>query len=254
MSTLRWILLILGIVLIAGLYFAGRRKQEQSRVRQEPELERLPPQIDSDTEAAGSQHADLSHTEMADFESLIAEGLQSEVEDYRAVNSNVKFDKQPSPTEKQSSTDSESVQADTAVPSMLFDDELVLLHLLAPEGQHFDGQELYQVLSGAGFVKQPDKTFSCKGKEGSYLAVNAIKPGIFPDDPQQFETKAIALILRLSQVNAPLAAFDELLLCARYLQDRLQARLCDGQRSSLTVQTIHYLQEEIQAYQHKHRQ
>lgn len=261
MSALRWILLIIGVTVIAGIYFAGRRKRAQDTTRHEPGLETLSPALEP---AAEQQPSALPESETnweedgVNFDELIVEGLQSEINDFKAsttAESAAATNSSESPASAQPST-SDSTQSSTAPAtslSMLLDDELVVLHLLAREGQPFHGDMLYSALNEAGFKRLESDVFACRGHEGEYLAVNALKPGTFPVDSGEFATKAIGLILRLSQIKTPLAAFDELLLCARFLQDKLGARLCDAQRSSLTVQTIHYLQEEIKAYQHKHR-
>ena len=244
MSTLRWILLIAGIIVVASIYFFGRSKQSANNPRQEPALD----QPEEDSEELTELSDDWDH-DLIDFDKLIADGLQSEVADYKASNSSFKapIEEPPAPAP----TGAQPVKQDAS--SMLLDDELVVLHLLARQGKPFDGETLYSAFSSAGFKKSDNNIFSCQGNEGSYLAVNALKPGTFPEEAAELETKAIGLILRLSQTKQPLAAFDELLLCARFLQDKLDARLSDGQRSSLTLQTIHYLEEEIKVYQHKHR-
>ena len=246
MSALRWILLILGIGLIVGIYFIGRRKQRSHTVREEPALDRH--SSGHSHEARPAEPKEGWEYEAVDFDALIVQGLQSEVADFKTSNSG------HGPQAEQPPAAANKAKAQPSGPSMLLEDDLVVLHLLAPSGQTFNGEILYRILNNVGFERLEQNIFTYRGQEGHYLAVNALKPGTFPEQAEQLQTKALALILRLSQVKAPLAAFDELLLCARFLQEKLDARLCDAQRSSLTVQTIHYLQEEIQAYQLKHCQ
>jgi FtsZ-interacting cell division protein ZipA len=135
---------------------------------------------------------------------------------------------------------------------MLTDEERVVLHIIAPRGADFDGRALYSALQGSGFEKRRGDIFYCHGDEGEYMAVNALKPGTFPEEPDELRTRAIGLILRLSAADKPLAAFDEFLSLARYLNGQLDGRLCDSRRSSLTPQTVGYLRDEVQQYHIKH--
>lgn len=259
MSPLRWILLILGVALVVGIYFYGRRRENTNNsARQEPAFGEQNPELDtthSEPTEPDNASVDWEQDLMA-IDTLIADGLQAEMADYKATTSHFDSaysDTAPAAEHGASKPDASSaaISGDSA-SSMLLEDELLVLYLLSRGGKTFSGPQLYPALYNAGFKLLDNKTFNLQGEEGNYLAINALKPGIFPEQADGFETMAIALILRLTKVTAPLAAFDEMLIVARFLQEKLAARLCDAQRSSLTVQTIHYLQEEIQTYQHQH--
>jgi FtsZ-interacting cell division protein ZipA len=244
MSTLRWILLVLGVAIIAAIYFMGRRQDRNAGTRREPRLGHR----DSDSatpslpESETSVIANEFDQELVDFDDLIARGLESEVADFRPQKT--------MPPADPPATPAPSVNRNG---SMLLDQELVVLNLFAVASRHFEGEGLYAALHNAGFAWQNDQLFHCQGMKGEYVALNALKPGTFPRSVADFGTHAIALILQLSKVDRPVEAFDEFLNLARQLQSDLEARLCDGQRSSLTNQTIAYLRDEVKQYQFKHR-
>jgi hypothetical protein len=240
MSTFRWILLALGVAIIAAIYFIGRRQGLNSGVRREPEFghrenTRAISHLPESDDAVISSEVDQ---ELVEFDDLIARGLESEVADFRPKKT------EPPPAQRPQKNKNDS---------MLLDQELVVLNLFAVSDRYFDGEGLYAALHNAGFAWQYDQMFHCHGLKGEYLALNALRPGTFPQEPADFGTHAVALILQLPKVSKPVEAFDEFLNLARQLQSDLEARLCDGQRSSLTNQTIAYLRDEVQQYQFKHR-
>lgn len=246
MSTLRWILLVLGVAVIAAIYFMGRRQDQSAGTRREPRLGH------SDSDSAISPSLPESETsvianefdqELVDFDDLIARGLESEVADFRPQKT------PPTPVHPPAAP----APSANRNGSMLLDQELVVLNLFAVASRQFEGEGLYAALHNAGFAWQDDALFHCQGAKGEYLALNALKPGTFPHSATDFGTHAVALILQLSKVDRPVEAFDEFLNLARQLQSDMEARLCDGQRSSLTNQTIAYLRDEVKQYQFKHR-
>lgn len=248
MSTLRWILLILGAVIVAAVYFIGRKKSESVETRFEPALDSDGDNLLSAADSSAPLPAPQEDQELVDFDELIAKGLEAEVAEYQNQSVSHKMP-EPAPPAAQDNVASETANGS----SMLMDQELVVLHLIAESTRSLEGSKLYQELHHNGFQLRQDGLFSCATANGKYLALNAIKPGYFPESPHEFSTKAVGLILRLSKVEQPLQAFDEFLAISRQLHTSMQAKLCDAQRSSLTNQTIAYLRDEVQQYSFKHR-
>lgn len=245
MSTLRWILLILGIAVIAGIYLVGRRRHGGGTPQ------RLEPAFDVEAtesaaapalEEAAAIDADEERHEALDFDALIARGLENEVR---------RQTPKPKPASPPASPAADAAPPG-ASPSMLLEEELVVLHVMAPPGRGFEGPLLYDSLERAGFELRRGDIFYCLGREGEYMAINAVRPGTFPDEPDGFSTRAVGLILRLSKASRPLSAFDEFLMVADDLKGMLGGHLCDSNRSSLTPQTVTYLRDEVREYQVKH--
>ncbi len=242
-------MLVSGVVIVAAIYLIGRYKEREPSTRKEPALG-----LQDDSHSAETTVSEIvedqstppdttdAELELLDFDDLVVRGLETEIVGYRPPAA-------PSNSKPQEATSTQNVRSG----SMLLEQELVVLNLLADAGQQFLGKELYAALYNAGFLWKSGKVFHCQASKGEYIALNALKPGIFPEDAADFSTPAVALILQLPAVDDPVAAFDEFLSLAQQLQSDLQARLCDGQRSSLTGQTIAYLRDEVSQYQFKHR-
>lgn len=269
MTTLRWILLILGIILIVGIYFLGHRKERRMRIRREPALEDQLPLVDAprhrhahaasgealenaETLSAVSAATDpsenvtgevLEDADWLDFESLIKESVST-------IPSQKPSRKAPPKSSSPSSAPSAKNAASAS--SILLDGDLVVLHAFAREPDRIEGTELYVLMQEHGYVRGRHDVFYKRNSNEACLVANAFKPGTFPEAPEEFETRGVSLVLQLSKTDKPLDSFEEVLSLAHAFQERLDCRLYDSQRSSLTRQTITYLHDEIQQYQFRH--
>lgn len=268
MSTLRWILLIFGIILIVGIYFLGRRKEQRMRIRREPALEdelahvvnvrknnpdfSLPGDIENiEPLAAKSPTPDpvesvsgglLEDAEWLDFESLIKESVSP-------ASSSPKVSQKTSPESQSPAPRQKLVKPGSPI---LLDGDLVVLHAFARETDRIEGRDLYPLMEEYDYVRGRHEVFYKRNSNEACLVANAFKPGTFPEAPEEFETRGVSLVLQLSKTDRPMDSFEEVLSLAHALQEKLDCRLYDSQRSSLTRQTITYLQDEIQQYQFRH--
>lgn len=275
MNTLRWILLILGIILIAGIYLLGRRKERRTRIRREPALEdelsspvnalEAAPGFPASRDALGNVESlsavssapdlpanppesaageVLEDADWLDFESLIKESVSS-------IPSPQKPSQKTPPTPASASS-APPVKNVTSANSMLLEGDLVVLHAFARESDRIDGRDLYALMQEHGYVRGRHEVFYKRNSNEACLVANAFKPGTFPEEPEAFETRGVSLVLQLSKTDRPMDRFGEVLSLAHAFQERLDCRLYDSQRSSLTRQMITYLQDEIQQYQFRH--
>jgi FtsZ-interacting cell division protein ZipA len=229
MDVLRWILLIFGAILIGGIYFAGRRKHPDAVQRREPGLDAEGHERDEDEgEQADDFEVEADDPEDSfDFERLLADERDSTP---------------PAPAR---------TQAKDSHHSMLLEDEFVVLHLTVPSVTSLSGSRLYSALHELGFDLEEDEIFHYRESDCPLIVVNMFKPGTFPPDPDDFTSKGVSFILRLSRTEHPLDSFDEMVVLAYELKSLLNLQLFDMQRSSLTKQTIAYLEEEIGEYQRR---
>jgi cell division protein ZipA len=237
MDTLRWILLVFGLILIAAVYFAGRRKGLDSLYRKEPELDsgdRFDRAADEDEYAAddefenGADNRDTSDTEDSfDFERLLADANDTGTLP------------PPKPRGKE------------AEHSMLLEDEFVVIHLMVAAVSSLSGSRLYSGLQELGFELEEDEIFHYRESDCPLIVVNMFKPGTFPEDPGDLTSKGVSFILRLSRTDHPLDSFDEMVALAYELKSLLNLQLFDMHRSSLTKQTIAFLEEEVGEYQRR---
>ncbi|HEY3487286.1 MAG TPA: cell division protein ZipA C-terminal FtsZ-binding domain-containing protein [Gammaproteobacteria bacterium] len=234
MDTLRWILLIFGVFLIAAVYFTGRRKQPEPLYKAggfadtDPADEDAPQEVE---ESSGrddeNDHDDRETDAVFDFEHLLADDTT-----------------RTPPTPR--------ISGDDTRHSMLLEDEFVVLHLMVPSISVLSGSRLYDALEELGFTLEEDAVFHYGESDSPLMIVNMFKPGTFPQDPDEFTSKGFSFILRLSETSQPLDAFDEMVALAYELKSMLNLQLFDMRRSSLTRQTIAFLEEEIAEYQRRH--
>ncbi len=248
MSTLRIVLLIFGILLVAGIYFIGRRKESEKVLRREPALGEKNEQV-----TGFVREPDLA-TPLAFEEPPATQKLSPEL-----TVSSPEFDAFPNDNDVKFEFDtikSKAVQNEDSVEGrltpLLHDEELVIINLFAQESSCFEGSNLYRVLESHGFSKGDRNIFYYTDNNARFSVVNVFKPGFFPDIPDNFSTKGIGIVLQLHDVKQPLSAFEQMIAVSDKLAKSLNGRLHDAQRSSLTQQTITYLHEHVQQYQNKH--
>ncbi|HEX5056797.1 MAG TPA: cell division protein ZipA C-terminal FtsZ-binding domain-containing protein [Gammaproteobacteria bacterium] len=242
MDILRWILLVFGLLLIAAVYFTGRRGEPDSLQRRAPGFDDSrrpyheedgdndptePDEYETDTDDAGDDDSGSQEEASFDFERLLADDKDGAA---------------PAP--------SRSV-GKSGRHSMLLEDEFVVVHLMVPSISSLSGSRLYSALHELGFDLEEDAIFHYRESDCPLLVVNMFKPGTFPGEPDDFTSKGISFILRLSRTHRPLDAFDEMIALAYELKSMLNLQLFDMQRSSLTKQTIAFIEEEVGEYQRR---
>jgi cell division protein ZipA len=127
---------------------------------------------------------------------------------------------------------------------------VVALRLVAPQPERFAGRSLRQALAAEGFVLGQFSIFH-KGDEERRAVLSAAsltRPGTF--DAETMDSQhygGLSLFAVLPGPKAPPQAFDELVITARSLNDRLHGVLQDEQGSPLTPQRIAVLRERLSA-------
>ncbi len=129
---------------------------------------------------------------------------------------------------------------------------VVVLNVMAPEGERFEGPAVKAALEHAGLRAGDMQLYHFRaeaqpsGSPPIFSALNAVKPGTL--DPDAFEgmhTPGIALVLRLPGVERPSEAFELMHGVATRIAGELGGRLCDESRSTLTKQSLNHLRETI---------
>lgn len=232
-STLRWILIILGIIVVGSIFLFGnpskkkspkasRRRDERKRAaageRREPTLEgsseTAEPMEDLDPGGQGELNIDAS--------------------------SGPEVERRP---EKQ--------QAPLGPPP----DRIVTLFLLARDNHAITGAELLQATVSTG-MEFGDMNIFHRLPEGEdkpvFSMANAEKPGQFErDEWNTFETAGVVLFLTLPAPLNALDAWDSMLAAGRRMADILNADLLDEERSPFTRQREAQIREEMREYDRK---
>ena len=223
MDNLRVILLVLGLLLIGGLYLRYRSHDRLamilSRIRHW--LSRRRDAAVPETEAVPPTLADLG-----DLHPVVEPDL-------------------------------DSLGPISAIPEEETDDGEVLivaLNVMARAPQRFHGLDILTALRETGFVFGHMNIFhhypdGADETRPLCSVANTVEPGRFDiEHMAELETPGLSLFMQLPGPLEGRAAFDRVLQIGRALAERLDGELCDESRSVLTLQTIGHLKETIESF------
>ena len=258
-TLLRIILLIAGVVLLAGIYFWGRARFGRSR--------RIPPrrgypdfssitgkrpaeQPDgSDVDEVPAAFAGDAVHEMADDPAAIREEL-----DRMSKLIGETEDSEPLLQEAQVSDTGklpDEQPADSGAPPLV-----VALTVVALEGHMFHGTDVRAAAEAARLYHGDMQVYhrhlgSPDNSPSVFSMVNMIEPGTFQADAMDdMDTPGIALIMGVPGPADSLKVFSDMVATGRTLASKLNGKLCDQGRSALTRQRIDHIREEIIGWGH----
>ena len=135
--------------------------------------------------------------------------------------------------------------------------EVLILNIMAPAGDYFEGNDLLRVLlsSGLRFGEMNIFHFHCgEAGEGPALfsLANIVVPGTFDmSEMEDFTTPGVSLFLALPAEVEALKAFDTLLSTARNIAEQLGGELKDENRSVFTAQTAEHYRQRVMEFQRR---
>jgi cell division protein ZipA len=232
-STLRWILIIAGLIIVASIFFFGNpEKKRQPKASRKPKGEPRPrrePTLDS------SEAAELEEEDPWEEGAEIDQGEL----DIGA----------PPPSSEVGKNPASGCRERPAGPAP---DKILTLFLLARDNHRITGAELLQaaVSTGMEFGEMDIFHRVPEGSERSIFSMaNAAKPGHFErDEWNTFETNGVALFMTLPGPMQALDAWDSMLATARRMSEILNAELLDEERNPFTRQKEAQLREEMREY------
>ncbi|MGD8312497.1 MAG: cell division protein ZipA [Gammaproteobacteria bacterium] len=223
MDSLRWIILLVGLGVVAGIYAVS---QLQARRK------------------APGRHGGLQSLDAGDRE-LNAEGAGEDFEEElqelgRMIEDEVTVSrKQPAPR-------SGSDKPEPAAVNKVF-----TLYVLAPAGVPFRGAMLQDALVAAGLEYGDMQIYHHLETVGDrqqilFSVANIREPGTFdPAGMKDFTTDGVVLFFQVPGPVDAVRAFDAMVAAARKLADSLDATVRDATHSFLTNQTISHMREEV---------
>ncbi|MBA1148933.1 cell division protein ZipA [Ectothiorhodospiraceae bacterium WFHF3C12] len=256
MDELRWLLLIIGLLLIVGVYAYGRyqdggegdgllatvRGLFQKRRRRNPLHE---------------QRADFDRA-LDELDSVVAsedrepdiEPLSIEPEDREpAVDEAPRRAAEPRSAPREEPR--EEPQSEEPPPETHGEEKIVVLNVAAPEGEVFAGPAVFEALESVGLQMGEHDIFhrvldTRDGRVALFSVANILEPGHFAvDDRDAFETPGLAFFLRLPGPFDGLAAFEQMHASAKAVAEALGGRLLDSRRCNLTAQAVEHIREEL---------
>lgn len=233
-STFRWILIIAGIVLIAGLYLFGirdkKRKPRASRKRVHAQRVRREPSLDTSTDAE----------EAVDEE---YDTLQPELEIGDPAGDAGRIEPRLKPVKD---------SAPKAPPGPM-PDKIVTLFLQARDNHIITGVELLDASLKSGLVFGQHDIFHRIHEEDVdpvFSMANLTKPGSFDKSAwNTLETRGVTMFMTLPGPKNALDAWDSMLATSRRLAELLHADLLDESRNVFTRERSLQIKEELREYE-----
>jgi len=240
MDSLRIVLLLLGFILIIGMYFWYRFKQDDDSLKF-PQLEKLLKQL---SDRFSVSHKEADYASAAESDSLPEE----DIEHFSTLNTGV--------DDNLDVTESMSAHADT--PILPGEELVIVLAIMAGQGKQFSGLDILDTLLANGFAHGEMSIFHYhyddSDKPPIFSLSNAVEPGVFDiDNIESLHTPGLSLFIQLPGALDARTAFETMLVKGRAIASDLHGELCDETRSVLTMQTIGHLKEEIEAWLFKQK-
>ena len=130
---------------------------------------------------------------------------------------------------------------------------LIILYIMSPKGHVFAGEGIHAVMTSAGLKHGEHQIYHyLEGREAVFSIASAVEPGFFDlTNLQKVTTPGLAVFLQLPGPVECRKAFETLLDVSGRLAEALSGELCDENRSVLTQQTISHLKEKVETYRIK---
>jgi cell division protein ZipA len=231
MNTMRWVILLIGLVVLAGIYvysiWQARRRSQPEASQSRRRSERVPVDVLFD-DVPGTDAVDA---ELESLGKLIAEDAGAGVQ----------------------------AEAPPPPPVYIQPDKVVTLFVLAPGGVPFPGAFIMDAMSDARLQYGDMQIFHREevdkdDRRTLFSVANIVEPGTFnPDAMESFSTPGLVLFLTLPGPFDAVRAFDAMVEAARSLANSLKGTVCDATRSVLTNQTVGHMREDIIDFQLRQR-
>jgi len=255
MDPLRLIILLIGLVVIAGIYL--RYREPASKSKPEPDT------AESSDDDGGSDKVAwldglktlLPRRKHAHDEPDHRIGPQISMEDVESLGL-IKVHSNTITSDELA--EGMHIAWDSMTPVAPQDELLIVFTVLAHSGEVFPGKMIRQAAQQAGFEYGDMHIFHYYADRLSDSApavcsfANIVQPGHFEMiDQADFTSPGISLFAQLPGPLEAREAFKELLGKAHMLADLLGGELCDETRSILTEQSIGHIKEKVEAFRFK---
>jgi len=237
-STFRWVLIIAGIAIIAGIYLFGirdnKRKPRASRKRVHAQRVRREPVLDSE-QTNGDESGDDSDSRQTELE------IGDSSESMFRVDPRFEEDHDPEKDHKP--------KTPTGPPP----EKIVTLFLQGRDNHIITGVDLLDASLKSGLIFGSHDIFHRiheEDLEPVFSMANLIKPGTFDKTAwNTMEIKGVTMFMTLPGPRNALDAWDSMLATSRRLAELLRADLLDDSQSVFTRQRSLQIKEELREYE-----
>lgn len=231
MPELRWILLLVGLLVLAVIYVWGRRRSVE-RHEESQTLSRVEPRLDADLPPWEAETVPLPEREPEpEPEPILAEPAPRRQLDTQLELGGHHGEAQPG---GKASAESEP-------------QKILVLHIRPVRGDEFSGPELLQAFEAEGLNYGDYGAFHHLDDAGRSLftVVSMLEPGSFPVEQMEgFRTRGLTAFMMVRTAGS-VEALARMIACARRLASLLEGEVLDEAGSTLTNQRATHMKEEI---------
>lgn len=238
MDELRLILLVIGAIVIVGVYLYSRQGASRRERRNDPFGGKL--------EVPFGEHRVNARDE--------DEELPDDLPPLHATDAFESTDATDEDSDVVSAGD-EKVERGPTPPR---DEKIVVLNILPVDSDaRFPGSDLLDVFDRAGLEYGQFDVFhrvkeTSEGPQSVFSVASATEPGSFDITAMAEESfKGLTLFMVLPGPMRGVDAFADMLATSRRIAEQIRGEVKDRNRSTLTRQTAHHIREEIIAFEHR---
>jgi len=131
-------------------------------------------------------------------------------------------------------------------------DHVITVRLTPIDTNPFDGNQVLEILNGNGLSLDDSGIFNYLDKHNKtklFSAANLVEPGVF--DAQDIENQKIpglSFFMLMPLSSNEINAFDEMIMVLKKIKTSLKAELLDDAGSTLSIQRERYIREEVIEY------
>ncbi len=224
MNDMQWALLVIGVVVVLGVYFHARRQAAKQAVWN------------------NKKKRDGQEEDQLDF----FQDNGAAFDEFGVGKARSSGDRQP-PSLDEAGAEVASAPARADEFEGLF---VVSVH--RNDLSHIPGDELHQALESCGLQFGAHDVYHRFSPSGDrvFSVTSMVKPGfLVPEDKAELRTPGVSLFLQLPGAMGGEAAFDDLMTTAQTLADRLDASLLDRQRQPLSTDMITRMRDASAQYE-----
>jgi cell division protein ZipA len=214
MDGLRWLLLLFGVLLIAGVYLYSRRERDRPAKKIPSSGQRIPPTLDEDSAEPYIEDGDaISGEDESKSDDADRNPLPQKIVTLRLVAHN-----------------RDAFRGDELILALR---GIGMRHGKFGIFHRFDGNDETKIVFSAASLVEP----------GSFDLINI----------QEQQIPGISLFLIMPGPLDGAEAFDIMMVVARSLAQTMDAELLDESGSNMSIQRERYMREEIIQYQHSNQ-
>ena len=242
MDTLRLTLIIIGFIVVIGIYIKFRSSDDDLILRLKSLFE------PSNKNVAATSSGTINDEDLIPVLTPIED--EPDFSDFEALSKVISGRDKIEAYTKQDELAFTAVQEtnETGPESLL-----IILNIMSPKGHVFTGEGIHAVMTSAGLIHGEHKIYHyMQGNQAIFSIANAVEPGYFETtELQKISTPGLSVFMQLPGPLECRKAFDTLLEIVQRLAKALSGELCDENRTSLTPQTIAHIKEKVDAYRLK---